>query len=104
MVLGSSGGWPGCDTEERVEILLLVAGGAAAEPLSALRLLPHVVRTAPRDASALVWAAHADVVVVDARTGLAEARAACRMVHAAGSELPLLAVVTEAGLVTVSVD
>ena len=36
-----------------------------------------------------------NVVLIDARTDLAEARATCRMLHATGSGVPLLAVVTE---------
>ena len=67
--------------------------------LPALDLLPHSVRTAPRDVRALVAGPSPDAVLVDARSELAEARATCRMLHATGLGVPLLAVVTEAGLV-----
>jgi DNA-binding response OmpR family regulator len=89
-----------------VEILLLV-GSRAGEPatvLPSLELLPHAVRTAPRDVRALVAGPSPDVVLVDARTELADARATCRVLHATGLAVPLLAVVTEAGLITVSAD
>ena len=43
-------------------------------------------------------------VLVDARTELAEARATCRMLHATGLGVPLIAVVTEAGLVALNAD
>jgi DNA-binding response OmpR family regulator len=89
-----------------VEILLLTATGTAepAGVLPALDLLPHRVRTAPRDVRALVSGASPDAVLVDARDALAEARATCRMLRATGLGMPLVAVVTEAGLITVNAD
>ena len=45
-----------------------------------------------------------DAVVIDARTELADARATCRMLHATGLGVPLLATVTEAGLVALHAD
>ncbi|MGH3655836.1 MAG: winged helix-turn-helix transcriptional regulator [Micromonosporaceae bacterium] len=72
--------------------------------LPALDLLPHQVRTAPRDVRALVDGHGPELVLVDATSELAEARASCRMLRATGLGVPLLAVVTETGLVTVSAD
>jgi DNA-binding response OmpR family regulator len=89
-----------------MEILLLVTAHAA-EPsavLPALDLLSHPVHTAPRDAAALLHGTSPDVVLVDARSELAEARATCRMLHATGLAVPLVAVVTEAGLIAVQAD
>ncbi len=43
-------------------------------------------------------------MIIDARTELAEARATARMLHATGLGVPLIAVVTEAGLVAVNAD
>src|SRR5262245_1517124 len=91
-------------TEVPVEILLLTAATGAAAVLPALDLLPHTVRTAPRDVRALVAGSSPDVVIVDARAELAEARATARMLHATGLGVPLLAVVTEAGLVALNAD
>jgi len=89
-----------------VEILLLV-GSATDEPatvLPSLDLLPHDVRTAARDVRALVGAPSPDLVLLDARTELAEARATCRVLRATGLNVPLLAVVTEPGLIAVNAD
>jgi len=89
-----------------VEILLLVTA-RAGEPsavLPALDLLPHSVRTAPRDVRTLVSGPSPDAVMVDARSELSEARATCRMLHATGLGVPLVAVVTEAGLIALNAD
>jgi len=89
-----------------VDILLLVAAraGEPAAVLPSLDLLPHAVRTAPRDVRALVSGPSPDAVLVDARTELADARATCRVLTATGLGVPLLAVVTEPGLITVTAD
>ena len=89
-----------------MEILLLsgVRAGEPASVLPALDLLPHSVRTAPRDVRTLVSGPSPDVVLVDARNELADARATCRMLHATGLGVPLLAVVSESGLVALSAD
>ncbi|GIG12107.1 transcriptional regulator [Catellatospora methionotrophica] len=89
-----------------MEILLLVTA-RAGEPsavLPSIDLLPHSVRTAPRDVRTLVSTPSPDAVLVDARTELSEARATCRMLHATGIGVPLIAVVTEAGLVAINAD
>jgi DNA-binding response OmpR family regulator len=87
-----------------VEILLLTSAVGPPAVLSALELLPHTVRTAPRDVRTLLNGPTPDVVVVDARSELAEARATCRMMRATGLGVPLVAVVTEAGLVALHTD
>ena len=89
-----------------MEILLLVPPHAA-EPsavLPALDLLPHSVRTAPRDVRALVSGPSPDAVLIDARSQLSEARATCRLLRATGLGIPLVAVVTEAGLIALTAD
>jgi len=87
-----------------VEILLLTAAPAGQVALPALDLLPHSVRTAPRDVRMLVAGPSPEVVLVDARTELADARATCRMLRATGLGMPLMAVLTESGLVAVHAD
>lgn len=89
-----------------MEILLLVSGhaGEPATVLPALDLLPHSVRTARRDVRELVTGPSPDAVLVDSRSELAEARATCRMLHATGLGVPLLGVVTEAGLIALNAD
>jgi len=87
-----------------VEILLLTSVPAGHSVLPALDLLPHAIRTAPRDVRTLVAGPSPDVVIVDARLELADARATCRMLHATGLGMPLLAVVNESGLVALHAD
>ncbi|MET9301472.1 MULTISPECIES: winged helix-turn-helix transcriptional regulator [Micromonospora] len=89
-----------------VELLLLVTAraGEPSSVLPALDLLPHSVRTAPRDVRTLVSGPTPDAVLVDARSELSEARATCRMLHATGLGVPLVAVVTEAGLIALNAD
>lgn len=87
--------------------ILLLAAHPTTDPgtvLPSLDLLPHRVRPAARDLQALLTGPSSDVVLVDARTELAEARAVCRLLHTTGLPAPLLAVVTEAGLVAVTAD
>ena len=89
-----------------MEILLLVPPHAA-EPsavLPALDLLSHSVRTAPRDVRALVSGPSPDAVLIDVRSQLGEARATCRLLRATGLGVPLVAVVTEAGLIAITAD
>jgi DNA-binding response OmpR family regulator len=70
--------------------------------LPALGLLPHLVRVAPLEAAALVDAPPSDAVLVDARRDLAHARALCRLLRTTGVDVPLVAVLTEGGLVALS--
>jgi DNA-binding response OmpR family regulator len=85
-------------------MLTATPGGSAAVVLPALDLLPHVVRTAARDIRTLMSGPSPNVVMIDARTDLADARATCRMLHATGSGIPMLAVVTDAGLIALAAD
>ena len=90
-----------------MKILLLtnVDSRDRADALPALDLLPHAVRRAVRDAPAVVDDGPSpDVVLVDARSQLAEARGTCRMLRSTGLGAALIAVVAEAGLAAVSAD
>ena len=82
------------------ELLLLTSDQDCEAVLPALALLPHRVRVLPPEPSAILSAGAHDVVVVDARTDLAGARDLCRVL--AVGDAPVLAVVNEGGLVTVS--
>jgi len=84
--------------------VLLLSADPVATVLPALDLLGHDVRAAPRDVRSLVDHRGPHVVLVDARTELAAARATCRLLRATGTTAPVMAVVTEGGLVTVSAD
>ena len=63
--------------------LLLLTDDLApsAEVLPALALLGHHVRTLPAEASALLDAPETDVILVDARRELIQARSLCRVIH-----------------------
>ncbi|MGV0626484.1 winged helix-turn-helix transcriptional regulator [Mycolicibacter minnesotensis] len=87
-----------------MELLLLTADLHPDGVLPALSLLPHTVRTAPPEVSALLEAGSAEVVLVDARTDLAGARGLCRLLSATAGSVPVVAVVTEGGLVAVSAE
>lgn len=74
----------------------------SADVLPALSLLTHQVRVVGLDADLLVDDPDHDVILVDARTDLAAARAECRRAAMAAPEVPIVVVVHEAGLVAVN--
>jgi DNA-binding response OmpR family regulator len=86
-----------------VELILLTgAMQPTAEVLPALGLLPHHVTVLPQDASALVDRTLGDVVLVDARRDLMGARSFVRLLTAMGTSVPIVAVLTEGGLIAIS--
>lgn len=87
-----------------MDLLLLTADPHSDSVLPSLSLLAHSVRTAPADVSSLLEAGSADVVVVDARSDLPAARGLCRLLGTTGRSIPVVAVVSEGGLVAVNVD
>ena len=91
--------------EARVELILLTgAQQPTTEVLPALGLLHHQVTVLPQDAGALVDRGLGDAVLVDARRDLMSARAFLRVLKAMGTTTPVLAVLTEGGLIAVSGD
>ena len=86
--------------------LLLLTDDLApsAEVLPALALLGHHVRTLPAEASALLDAPETDVILVDARRELIQARSLCRVIHATGAVAPVVAILTEGGLTAVTAE
>ncbi|TAM92287.1 MAG: response regulator transcription factor [Jatrophihabitans sp.] len=84
--------------------LLTAAQQATTEVLPALGLLPHRVTVLPMEAGPLVDRTPGDVLLVDARRDLATAKAFLNVLAAAEIGAPVLAVVTEGGLVAVSAD
>jgi DNA-binding response OmpR family regulator len=70
--------------------------------LPALCLLPHRVRTAAAGIAAVLDTAPHDAVLVDARKELAAARKLCRLLATAGMAVPVVAVLSEGGLIVVS--
>jgi DNA-binding response OmpR family regulator len=87
-----------------VDLLLLTGDPDPQSVLPALALLPHVVRPLAPEVSALLEAGPHDAVLVDARGDLAGARALCRLLSSSGVEVPVVAVVTEGGLVAVTAE
>jgi DNA-binding response OmpR family regulator len=87
-----------------VELLLLTSDANPDTVLPALTLLAHTVRPAPFEVSSLLEAGTADIALVDARTDLAAARGLCRLLGSTGSAVPVVAVLTEGGLVAVNAD
>jgi DNA-binding response OmpR family regulator len=87
-----------------VELLLLTADPSPESVLPALSLLPHGVRTAAPEVAALLDAGPHDAVLVDARTDLVAARGLCRLLGTTGMEVPVVAILTEGGLVAVSAE
>ncbi|HYB38384.1 MAG TPA: response regulator transcription factor [Mycobacterium sp.] len=87
-----------------LDLLLLTAEPAVDSVLPSLSLLAHTVRTAPTDVSSLLEAGTAEVVIVDARNDLPTARGLCRLLGTTGRSIPVVAVVSEGGLVAVNAD
>ncbi|MGH8866778.1 MAG: winged helix-turn-helix transcriptional regulator [Actinomycetes bacterium] len=85
-------------------LLLTNALQPSAEVLPSLGLLLHQVRVAPAEASALVDAPPADIVLVDGRRDLPQVRSLCRLLRTTGLDAPLLLVTTEGGLAAVTAD
>ncbi|WP_033423907.1 winged helix-turn-helix transcriptional regulator [Actinomadura flavalba] len=83
-------------------LLLTNALEPSDEVLPALGLLLHSVRVAPAEGSALIDAPPADIVLVDARRDLVQAKSLCRLLRTTGLDCPLLAIVTEGGLAALS--
>src|SRR6266516_7526149 len=91
--------------EPLVDLLLMTAAAQpTAEVMPSLGLLAHQVRVVTPDVTVLLDTPPGDVVLVDARHNLAEARGLTRLLQTAGVPVPLLAVLTEGGLAAISAD
>lgn len=84
--------------------LLILTPTANDEVLPALALLTHRVRVIPASPEQLVRAPDADLVLLDARTNLAGAKALAQILKTTGLSAPLVLVVTEGGLAAVTPD
>jgi DNA-binding response OmpR family regulator len=88
-----------------VELTLLTASRQpTAEVLPALGLLSHRVSVLPLDAGALVDRPLGDAILLDARRDLAAARSFTRILTAIGIAVPVVAVLTEGGLIALSAE
>lgn len=84
-------------------LLVITADPAGPDALGALTLLGHHLTTASSAVDAMALVGDFDAVVVDARTDLAQARTACKLV-AASSGPPVLLMVAEDGFAVVRSD
>ena len=75
---------------------------SAEEPPVSLSLLSHTVRHIQPDAQQLAASASHDLVVLDCRSNLQTARAMARILSAAGARRPMLLLVSEGALPTLS--
>jgi DNA-binding response OmpR family regulator len=88
-----------------VELLLLTSAmQPTTEVLPGLGLLAHSVTVLPFDAAAVVERTGGDLVLLDARRDLAAARSFTRVLTAIEMSMPVVAVLTEGGLVALSAD
>ncbi|HEU4360024.1 MAG TPA: response regulator transcription factor [Mycobacterium sp.] len=87
-----------------MELMLLTADPHPESVLPSLSLLAHTVRAAPMEVSALLEAGSAEVAIVDGRTDLAAARGLCRLLSTTAGSVPVIAVLTEGGLVAVNAE
>ncbi|CAB4531191.1 MAG: DNA-binding response regulator [Actinobacteria bacterium] len=85
-------------------LLLTNTLGASAEVLPALGLLQHQVRILPAEASVLVDAPEADVLLIDARRDLPATKSLTKLLNSTGVGCPIIAITTEGGLTAVNAD
>ena len=85
-------------------LLLTKALQPSADVLPGLALLSHQVKILPAEGSALLEAPDHDLLMVDGRRELAQARDLCRLIRTTGSDQPVLLIVTEGGLAVVAAD
>src|SRR6478672_12598522 len=85
-------------------VLMTAARQATTEVLPALGLLPHQVRVVAPELSSLLDSDSGDAVLIDARHDLARARALCSLLASTGVASPVVAVLSEGGLVALSAD
>jgi DNA-binding response OmpR family regulator len=85
-------------------LLMTSAQQPTAEVLPALGLLSHSVRVVVPDVGVLLETPTGDVILIDARHSLAAARTLSRLLDATGVSAPVLAVLTEGGLVSLSAE
>ncbi len=84
--------------------LLILTSAANNDVLPALALLSHSAKLIPAQAEHLITAPESDLILLDARSNLAPAKALCQILRTMNIATPLLLVVTEGGLAAVSPD
>lgn len=85
-------------------LVLTPSPDGAAVVLPALALLSHRTRVLAPEPSAMLDALDADVLIIDGRNDLVEARNNCRLVQVTGVSVPVLLVLREGGMSIVNAD
>ncbi|WP_062381432.1 response regulator transcription factor [Demequina pelophila] len=85
-------------------LVLSPSADGAADVLPALALLSHRTRVVAPEPSAMLDAMDADILVIDARVDLVEARNNCNLVQVTGVNAPILLVLREGGMSIVNAD
>jgi DNA-binding response OmpR family regulator len=85
-------------------LLLTNTFGASAEVLPALGLLQHQVKILPAEASVLVDAPEADILLIDARRDLPTVKSFTKLLDSTGVSCPIMAITTEGGLTAFNAD
>jgi DNA-binding response OmpR family regulator len=85
-------------------LLLTNTLGASAEVLPALGLLQHQVKILPAEASVLVDAPEADILLIDARRDLPNVKSFAKLLESTGVSCPIIAITTEGGLTAFNAD
>jgi DNA-binding response OmpR family regulator len=85
-------------------LLLTSSLQPSTDVLPGLGLLGHQVKILPAEGSALLEAPDSDLLLVDGRQELAQARDLCRLIRTTGTDIPVLLIATEGGLAVVSHD
>jgi DNA-binding response OmpR family regulator len=85
-------------------LLLTNTLGASAEVLPALGLLQHQVKILPAEASVLVDAPEADILLIDARRDLPTVKSFAKLLDSTGVSCPIIAITTEGGLTAFNAD
>ncbi len=85
-------------------LVLTPSTDGATAVLPALALLSHRTRVVAPEPAAMLDAFEADVLVIDARFDLAEARNNCRLVQITGVTVPVLLVLRDGGMSIVTAE
>ena len=84
--------------------LLILTSAVDTDVLPALGLLSHKTRQIPASPASLISAPTCDLIFVDGRQDLANAKSLCKILNTTGINVPLMLVLTEGGLTAVSAD
>jgi DNA-binding response OmpR family regulator len=74
------------------------------EGLPSLSLLSHRTRQIPAEPAQLVNTPNSDLIFIDARNDLAQARSLCKILSTTGIGVPVVLILTEGGLTAVSAE